>query len=60
MMRKKEKVAIKAVVLYKQLYDYFDVTFSRNQCEFWKGFIIVNRLLPMIEKGRESLDQGGA
>ena len=34
MIRKKGKVAVKAVVLYKQLYDYFDVTFSRNQCEF--------------------------
>ena len=46
--------------LYKQLYDYFDVIFSRNQCGFWKGFSVVNCLLPMIEKWRESLDQGGA
>ena len=46
--------------LYKQLYDYFDVIFSQNQCGFRKGFSVVNCLLPMIEKWRESLDQGGA
>ena len=46
--------------LYTQLYDYFDVIFSRNQCGFRKGFSVVNCLLPMIEKWRESLDQGGA
>ena len=45
--------------MYKQLYDYFDVIFSRNQCGFRKGFSVVNCLLPMIEKWRESLDQGG-
>ena len=31
--------------LYKQLYDYFDVIFSRNQCGFRKGFSVVNCLL---------------
>ena len=46
--------------LYTQLYDYFDVIFSQNQCGFRKGFSVVNCLLPMIEKWRESLDQGGA
>ena len=46
--------------LYKQLYDYFDVIFSGNQCQFQKGFSVVNYLLPMIEKWRESLDKGGA
>ena len=45
--------------LYKQIYDYLDVIFSRNQCGFRKGFSVVNCLLPMIEKWRESLDQGG-
>ena len=45
--------------LYKQLYDYFDVIFSRNQCGFQKGFSVVNCLLRMITKWRESLDQGG-
>ena len=44
--------------LYKQLYDYFDVIFSRNQCGFQKGFSVVNCLLHMIKKWRESLDQG--
>ena len=28
--------------LYKQLYDYFDVIFLRNQCGFRKGFSVVN------------------
>ena len=46
--------------MYKELFDYFDVIFSRNQCGFRKGFSVVNCLLPMIEKWRESLDQGGA
>ena len=46
--------------LYKQLYDYFDVIFSRNQCGFRESFSAVNCLLPMIEKWRESLNQGGA
>ena len=46
--------------LYKQLYDYFDVIFSQNQCGFRKSFSVGNCLLPMIEKWRESLDQGGA
>ena len=34
--------------LYAQLYDYFDVIFSRNQCGFRKGFSVVNCLHPMI------------
>ena len=46
--------------LYKQLYDYFDVIFSWNQCGFWKDFSLANCLLPMIENWRESLDQGSA
>ena len=36
------------------------IIFSQNQCEFQKGFSVVNCLLPMIEKWRESLDQGSA
>ena len=46
--------------LYTQLHDYFGVISSRNQCGFRKGFSVVNCLLPMIEKWRESLDQGSA
>ena len=38
--------------LYTQLYDYFDVIFSQNQCGFRKGFNILNCLIPMIEKWR--------
>ena len=47
--------------LYTQLYDYFDVIFAQNQCGgFRKGFSVVNCLLPIFEKKRESLNQGGA
>ena len=46
--------------MYKKLYDYFDVIFSRNQCGFRKRFSVVNCLFPMIEKWEEFLDQGGA
>ena len=46
--------------LYTQLYDYFNVIFSRNQCGFQKGFGVANCLLPMIEKWRKSRNQGGA
>ena len=45
---------------YTQLYGYFDVIISQNQCGFRKVFSVVNSLLPMIEKWRESLDHGGA
>ena len=46
--------------MYTQLYHYFDVIFSRNQSGFRKGFSVVNCLLPMIEKWRESLDHRSA
>ena len=46
--------------LYKQLYDCFDIIFSQNRCGFRKDFSVVNCLPPMMEKWRESLDQGGA
>ena len=46
--------------LYKQLFHCFNIIFSRNQCGFWKGFSVANFLLPIIEKWRESLDQGSA
>ena len=46
--------------LHKHIYDYFDVIFSQNHCGFQKSFSVVNCLLPMTEKWRESLDQGGA
>ena len=39
---------------------YFDVIFLQNQCGFRKGFSVVNCLLPMIQKCRDSLDQGSA
>ena len=43
--------------LHKQFHDYFAVIFSRG---FQKGLSIVNCFLPMIEKWRESLDEGVA
>ena len=46
--------------LFKQLTNYFKDLFSKYQCGFRKGFSVANCLLPMIEKWRESLDQGGA
>ena len=46
--------------LFKQLTNYFEDLFSKYQCGFRKGFSAANCLLPMIEKWRESLDQGGA
>ena len=46
--------------LFKQLTNHFEDYFSKYQCRFRKGFSVVNCLLPMIEKWRESLDQGGA
>ena len=46
--------------LFKQLKNYFEDLFSKYQCGFRKGFSVANCLLPMIEKWRESLDQGRA
>ena len=40
-------------------HDYFDAMFSRNQCGFRKGFNAANCRLSIIQKWRESLDQGG-
>ena len=44
------------MMLVKTTYDIF----SQNQCGFRKGFSVANCLLPMTEKWRESLGQGGA
>ena len=46
--------------LFKQLTIYFEDYFSKYPCGFRKGFSVANCLLPMIEKWKESLDQGGA
>ena len=34
--------------------------FSKYQCDFQKGYSVINALLPMIQKWRKSLDEGGA
>ena len=46
--------------LFKQLTKDFEDYFSKYQCGFRKGFSVANCLLPITEKWRESLDQGGA
>ena len=38
---------------------YFESFLCQFQCGFRKGFSVLTTLLPMIEKGRESLDSGG-
>ena len=46
--------------LNKQLEEYFQALLCKYQCGFRKGYSVINALLPMIEKWRESLDKGGA
>ena len=36
--------------IYEQMYSYFDKIFSKNQCDFRKGFNTQHILLAMIEK----------
>ena len=44
--------------MYNQLCSYFDNIISRNQCGFRKGHSAQQCLLVMIEKFKESIDQG--
>ena len=46
-------------LMYEQMYKYFDQIFSKFQCRFRKRFSTQDWLLYMIEKWKESLDQGG-
>ena len=46
--------------LNKQLEEYFQLLLSKYQYGFRKGYSVINALLPMIEKWRKSLDEGGA
>ena len=39
---------------------YFDDTLSKFQCGIHKGFNAQHRLVSMIEKWKESVDNGGA
>ena len=43
--------------MYEQMYSYFDKIFSKNQCDFRKGFNIQHILLAMIEKMKASRDK---
>ena len=43
--------------LFRHLNNFFNTNFSKFHCRFRQGFSIVNCLLPMIEKWRESIDQ---
>ena len=45
--------------LNKQLEEYFQALLSKYQCGFRKGYGVINALLPMIEKWRKSLEEGG-
>ena len=46
--------------LNKQLKEYFQALLCKYQCGFRNGYSVINALLPMIEKWRKSLDEGGA
>ena len=46
--------------LNKELEEYFQAVLSTYQHGFWKGYSVINTLVPMIEKWRKSLDNGGA
>ena len=46
--------------LYNQMHTYFDNILSKYQCGFRKGFNAQHYLVSMIEKWKESADNGGA
>ena len=46
--------------IYQQMYQQVDKLLSKFQCGFRKGFSTQHSLLVMIEKWRETLDNGGA
>ena len=46
--------------LNKQLEEYFQALIHKYQCGFRKGYNVIGTLLPMLEKWRKSLDEGGA
>ena len=46
--------------IYEQLQSYFEKIFSKFQCGFRKGYNAQNCLLVLIEKWKESIDNGGA
>ena len=46
--------------LNKQLEEYIQALLSKYEYHFRKGYSVINALLPMIEKWRNSLDEGGA
>ena len=45
--------------MYKQMSIFFDEILSQYQCGFRKGFSSQHCLAPMLEKWRESIDNGG-
>ena len=45
-------------LIYNQFYDYFDDILSLSQCSFRKGHSMYHCLLAMLEKFKESEDQG--
>ena len=45
--------------LYNQMHTYFDIILSKYQCQFRKGFNAQHCHASMIEKWKESVDNGG-
>ena len=48
------------ICLYNQMQTYFDNILSKYQCGFRKGFNAQHCLVSMIEKYKESMNNGGA
>ena len=46
--------------IYDQIEKYFDVILSKYQCGFRKGYSAQHCLISLIEKWKESVDNGGA
>ena len=47
------------ILMYNQIYPYFQTIFSKFQCGFRKGVNAQHCLLVMVEKWRKTLDMGG-
>ena len=45
--------------LYNHMHTYFDIILSKYQCQFRKGFNAQHCYASMIEKWKESVDNGG-
>ena len=50
---------MKDLILYGQIYQYFEQICSKYQCGFRQDYNTQDCLLLMVEKGKEALDKGG-